>query len=189
MKLKTGTVVLIAVVAVIVIALFSGVGSYNGLVSMREEVNGKYASIDVQLKRRMDLIPNLVETVKGFAQQEQSVIDSVTEARAKLAGGGMDRFAAENELSGALSRLLMIQENYPELKSNQNFIQLSDELSGTENRIGTARHDYNEAVEDYNARIRTFPASVFAGVMGFEPAEYFGAPAEAAEPPAVKFTN
>ncbi len=188
--MKTGTIALIVVIAVVVIALFAGVGSYNGLVSDRENVDAKYADIDVQLKRRMDLIPNLVETVKGFAQQEQSVIDSVTEARAKLGGGGtQERFAAENELSGALSRLLMLKESYPELKSNQNFIQLSDELAGTENRIGVARRDYNDAVRAYNAKIRSFPASIFAGTMGFEPYAYFEAPAEAAEPPAVNFTN
>ena len=146
MKKSTGLIVIIAIIAIIVISF---AGSYNGMVSKAEEVDNKFATIDAQLQRRADLIPNLVNTVKGYAAQEKEIIASVTEARAKLAGASTveEKANADEELTSALNRLLVVVENYPELKSSQNFIQLSDELAGTENRIATARRDYNEAVK------------------------------------------
>ncbi len=138
MKKSTGSIVIIAIIAIIIIGF---VGSYNGMVSKAEEVDNKFATIDAQLQRRADLIPNLVNTVKGYAAQEKEIIDSVTEARAKLTGASTvgEKANADEELTSALNRLLVVVENYPELKSSQNFIQLSDELAGTENRIATAR--------------------------------------------------
>ena len=144
--MKKSTMVIIAVIAIIMIMLVS---SYNGIVGKAEEVDNKFATIDTQLQRRADLIPNLVNTVKGYAAQEKEIIDSVTEARAKLAGANTvaEKAEADEELTSALNRLMVVIENYPELKSSQNFVQLSDELAGTENRIATARRDYNEAVK------------------------------------------
>ena len=190
-KMSTGVVVLIAVLAIIVIIGVSLVGGYNGIAAARENVDTQQAAIQTQLQRRADLIPNLVNTVKGLAAQEQSVIDSVTEARAQLAGAqgmGMEELAAANDnLSSALSRLLMVVENYPEIQSSQGYISLMDELAGTENRISVARNDYNDAVKSYNSRIITFPNRLVAGMFGFEKAEYFTAPESAQSAPAVNF--
>jgi LemA protein len=172
---------------VIVFALF--IPSYNGFVNLEEDVNQSYAQIDNQLQRRQDLIPNLVETVRGFADQEQEVISSVTEARANLAGANTvpEQAEADAELSGALSRLLVVVENYPELRSSENFQQLSDELAGTENRIAVARQDYNATVSEYNRRTRTFPGTLVAGVFGFDQKPYFEADEGASEVPEVEF--
>lgn len=190
-KMSTGVVVLIAVLAIIVIIGVSLVGGYNGIAAARENVDTQQAAIQTQLQRRADLIPNLVNTVKGLAAQEQSVIDSVTEARAQLAGAqgmGMEELAAANDnLSSALSRLLMVVENYPEIQSSQGYISLMDELAGTENRISVARNDYNDAVKSYNSRIITFPNRLVAGMFGFEKAEYFTAPESAQSAPDVNF--
>ena len=190
-KMSTGVVVLIAVLAIIVIIGVSLVGGYNGISAARENVDTQQAAIQTQLQRRADLIPNLVNTVKGLAAQEQSVIDSVTEARAQLAGAqgmGMEELAAANDnLSSALSRLLMVVENYPEIQSSQGYISLMDELAGTENRISVARNDYNDAVKSYNSRIITFPNRLVAGMFGFEKAEYFTAPESAQSAPDVDF--
>ena len=190
-KMSTGVVVLIAVLAIIVIIGVSLVGGYNGIAAARENVDTQQAAIQTQLQRRADLIPNLVNTVKGLAAQEQSVIDSVTEARAQLAGAqgmGMEEQAAANDnLSSALSRLLMVVENYPEIQSSQGYISLMDELAGTENRISVARNDYNDAVKSYNSRIITFPNRLVAGMFGFEKAEYFTAPESAQSAPDVDF--
>ena len=190
-KMSTGVVVLIAVLAIIVIIGVSLVGGYNGIAAARENVDTQQAAIQTQLQRRADLIPNLVNTVKGLAAQEQSVIDSVTEARAQLAGAqgmGMEALAAANDnLSSALSRLLMGVENYPEIQSSQGYISLMDELAGTENRISVARNDYNDAVKSYNSRIITFPNRLVAGMFGFEKAEYFTAPESAQSAPDVDF--
>lgn len=184
--MKKGLVIIIAIVGIIVIALIS---SYNGVVSKAEEVDNKFAAIDTQLQRRADLIPNLVNTVKGYAKQEQDVINSVTEARAKLAGANSisEKAEADQELTSALNRLMVVVENYPDLKSSQNFIQLSDELSGTENRIATARRDYNEAVKEYNLKIKRFPTNIMAGMFGFESKVYFEAAESAQEVPNVSF--
>lgn len=190
-KMSTGVVVLIAVLAIIVIIGVSLVGGYNGIAAARENVDTQQAAIQTQLQRRADLIPNFVNTVKGLAAQEQSVIDSVTEARAQLAGAqgmGMEELAAANDnLSSALSRLLMVVENYPEIQSSQGYISLMDELAGTENRISVARNDYNDAVKSYNSRIITFPNRLVAGMFGFEKAEYFTAPESAQSAPDVNF--
>ncbi|MET3196458.1 LemA family protein [Bacillus sp. OAE603] len=160
---------------IVVVLIFMGVGSYNGFVTQEENVTNKMSQVDNQLKRRSDLIPNLVNTVKGYAQQEKDVIASVTEARAKLAGAQStaDKSKADQELSGALSRLLVVVENYPELKSNENFRALMDSLEGTENRLAIARKDYNDAVTVYNKKIKKFPGVLLAGAFGFDKKEYF----------------
>jgi LemA protein len=187
--MKRGLIVLIAIVAVILIVVVSLVGSYNGLVAQRESVTNSFRNIDTNLQRRADLIPNLVATVKGFASQEKAVIDSVTSARAKLAGAQSvgEKATADGELSGALSRLLVVVENYPVLKSDANFRQLSDELAGTENRIAVSRKDYNDIVKIYNTKIKSFPTVLIANLFGFKEAEYFQAAAGSTTVPTVAF--
>ena len=188
-KFSTGMIVLLVVVAVVLVAAVGLFSSYNGMAVAREQVETQQAAIQTQLQRRSDLIPNLVNTVKGLSAQEQSVIDSVTEARAQLSGAqGMEELAAANDqLSSALSRLLVVVENYPEIQSSAGYISLMDELSGTENRIAVARKDYNEAVQNYNRRLITFPGNLIAGLFGFEKAEYFEAPESAQSAPSVDF--
>lgn len=178
-------------IAIVVILALMAVSGYNNLVTMSENVNGKWSQIDNQLQRRADLIPNLVSTVKGYAAQEQQIFTQVAEARSKLAGAGTPAQAAEanQEVSSALSRLLAIAEAYPQLKSDANFRQLSDELAGTENRIATARKDYNEAVQVYNARIKRIPTVLYAGIFGFGPREYFQTSEEARQAPQVDFSK
>ncbi len=178
--------IVLAVVALLVVFGFS---SYNSLVSMNENVNGKWSQIENMLQRRADLIPNLVNTVKGYAAHEQQAIQSVADARAKLAGAGgpAAKAQANGELNSALARLLVVVENYPNLKADKNFRALMDELSGTENRIAVARKDYNDAVQGYNTKIRSLPTSIFAGMMGFGPKEYFRAEEGAKQVPQVKF--
>lgn len=183
---------LLSVVVVIIVVLLAAVmfsSSYNSLVSKSEEVDGKLADISVQLERRADLIPNLVNTVKGYIAHEQNVIDSVTKARENLvaANNVEDMVSANNELTTALNNLFVIVENYPDLKSNTNFIQLQDELAGTENRIAVARSDYNDAVKDYNKTIKSFPKNILAGMFGFEEKDYFEAKDSANEVPNVSF--
>jgi LemA protein len=187
--LKKSVIIIIAIVAVIGILIAIFAGGYNSLVSKEELVDSKFADIDTMLQRRLDLIPNLVNTVKGFASHETEVINSVTDARAKLAGASTveEKATADSELSGALSRLLVVVENYPDLKSSENFRQLSDELAGTENRIAVSRRDYNEAVRDYNASIKKFPSNITAGMFGFEAKEYFEAKEGADNVPSVNF--
>lgn len=178
-------------IVIVLIALLAvwGVSSYNGLISLNEQVNGKWSQIDNQLQRRADLIPNLVNTVKGYAAHEQSAIQAVSDARARLAGaqGPAAKAQADADMNTALSRLLVIAENYPNLKADQNFRALQDELSGTENRIAVARKDYNDSVQVYNVKIRSLPTSIFAGIIGFGPKEYFKAAEGAAQVPAVQF--
>ena len=187
--MSKSTIVLIAIVAVVGLFGLTLMSSYNGLVAEQEQVNGKWSQIDTMLQRRADLIPNLVNTVKGFAAQEKSVTDSVTNARAKLAGAQWPaaRGEANAELSSALSRLLVVVENYPQLKSDRTFIGLMDELSGTENRIAVARRDYNQAVQSFNTRVKSFPTSPIAGMLGSAQKEYFRADEGAKQVPAVKF--
>lgn len=178
------------IVAVVVLALaIMGISSYNGLVGAREALDSQLSNIDAQLQRRNDLIPNLVSTVQGYTNHESEVLASVSDARAKLAGAGstQEKAEADQELSGALSRLLMVVENYPELKADTQFSALTDELAGTENRIAVARQDYNSAAESYNAQIRRFPKVLFARLLGFDRAEYFQAAEGAAEAPKVSF--
>jgi LemA protein len=173
-------------------SLASGCG-YNRIQTLDEQVNGFRSQIEVQLQRRYDLIPNLVETVKGFAAQEREVMGQVTEARARLGGaiqsGDLEQMAETNQgLSSALSRLLVIVENYPDLRSNENFRMLQDQLEGTENRIATARQDYNSAVQSYNAYIRRFPQVLTAKVIGASSQGYFEVTDEAAtQAPQVDF--
>lgn len=191
--MSRGKKILIIGGVVLALALFSVYslfkGSYNNFVTMDEGVKSSWAQVENQLQRRYDLIPNLVETVKGYAKQEKDVLVEVTNARARVGGAGKvsDKMAANNELSGALSRLLIVVERYPELKSNQNFLRLQDELAGTENRIAVERRRYNEVVQAYNVAIRSFPSNIVAGMFGFEKAAFFEAPAAAQAVPQVKF--
>jgi LemA protein len=163
--------------------------SYNRFTTYEEAIKAQWGQVENQLQRRSDLIPNLVETVKGFAQQEKDVIQSVTEARAKMAGATTpeERIAAANAESSALARLLVVVENYPQLKSNETFRQLMDELAGTENRLATERMRYNERIQEYNTLRRRFPSNVTAKIFGFKEYPYFDAPESATAAPRVDF--
>lgn len=180
---------LLIVVGLIAIFAITGISGYNNLVGMNEQVNSKWSQVENQLQRRGDLIPNLVSTVKGYAAHEQQAIQAVADARAKLAGAGGPAAKAEAnaELTGALGRLLVVAEAYPNLKADANFRALMDELAGTENRIAVARKDYNDVVQTYNTKIRSFPASLYAGMMGFSGKEYFRAEEGVKQVPQVKF--
>ncbi len=186
---KTALIVVGVVVLIILISFSSLKGTYNELVRMDEGVKGAWAQVENQLQRRYDLIPNYVETVKGYAKHEKEVFVKVTEARSRVAGAGgiSEKIAANNELSSALGRLLVVVERYPELKANTNFIRLQDELAGTENRISVERRRFNEAVKDFNIKIRSFPTNLIAGMFGFEKATFFEVPKEKQEAPKVKF--
>lgn len=202
MNQTTKTILIVlAVIAIIIFAAFSSFrGMYNRMVELDESVNAAWAQVENQYQRRLDLIPNLVETVRGFAAQEQEVLTAVTEARSR-AGGVMEmdeslldnpeafqRFeAAQQQLSGALQRLLVVTENYPELRSNQNFLTLQDQLEGTENRIAVERRRFNETARTYNTYIRQFPRVLIAGAVGFDQREYFEAAAGAEQAPEVNF--
>jgi LemA protein len=187
--MKKSLIVIGVIVIIILIFLFSVLGTYNRLVALDEGVKTAWSQVENQLQRRMDLIPNYVETVKGYAKHEREVLTEVTKARAKVAGAGSieGKIAANNELSSALARLLVVVERYPDLKANQNFIRLQDELAGTENRIAVERRRYNEAVRVYNTKIRSFPTNIMAGMFGFGRADLFQAPEAAKAPPKVKF--
>ncbi|RLB06304.1 MAG: LemA family protein [Deltaproteobacteria bacterium] len=186
---KVGLII-VAIVLVLLLGFYSYVKkTYNELVTLDEGVKAAWAQVENQLQRRMDLIPNYVETVKGYARHEREVFLKVTEARAKAAGAGSisEKIAANNELTAALGRLMLVVERYPDLRANQNFIRLQDELAGTENRIAVERRRYNEAVRAYNVRIRSFPTNILAGIFGFRRAPFFEAPQQAKKPPKVKF--
>ncbi len=165
--------------------------TYNSLVAADEAVNSAWSQVENQLQRRMDLIPNLVNTVKGYAAHEEKILTEVTRAREKLmaAGSVTEKAEADQELTTALSRLIAIAENYPELKADANFRQLADELAGTENRIATSRMDYNNAVQDYNTKIRRFPTVIVAKLFSFEKKDYFKAAENANETPIVDFND
>jgi len=191
-KMTTGKkiIIVVAIIAVLAIALYSMfAGNYNRFVQMDVGIKAAWSQVENQLQRRYDLIPNLVETVKGYAKQEKDVLVEVTNARSKVGGAGTvpDKIAANNELSGALSRLMVVVERYPDLKSNQNFLKLQDELAGTENRIAVERMRYNDAVKIYNQAIRTFPANFVAGMFGFKEATFFKVEEAAKAAPKVKF--
>ena len=189
-KGKRNLLIAVGVVVVVLLMFYSGLkGTYNSFVTLDEGVKAAWAQVENQLQRRYDLIPNLVETVKGFAAQEKEVFIGVTEARAKVGGAKNipDKIEANNQLTSALGRLLVTVERYPDIKSNQNFIMLQDELAGTENRIAVERRRYNETVRAYNVRIRTFPANLMAGLFGFTKAEFFEVPESAQAAPQVKF--
>jgi len=190
---KAKLVSILVVVGVIVLlgVIISGwfITTRNTLITLEETIDASWAEIDNQLKRRSDLIPNLVATVKGFATQEREVFTQIAEARSKLAGATTVGETAQgyNQLQSALSRLLVIVERYPELKSNENFIRLQDELAGTENRIAVARRRYNDNVRAFNTKIRRFPSSIIANMLGLEKKEYFEIEEGAREVPEVDF--
>lgn len=183
-----GKVGIIIAAIVIILAIFC-IGSYNGIIEKEEAVATAESNIDTALQRRVDLIPNLVNTVKGYAQHEESIIDNVTTARENLlkANTTDEKMKANGELDQALNALMVIVENYPDLKANTNFINLQDELAGTENRIATVRRDYNEALKTYNTSIKKFPGSIVAGMFGFEQKTYFEASENANTVPEVNF--
>jgi len=190
--MNRGLIIGLSILAVVVIIGGSLIGSYNRLQQLDETVNSNWAQIENQLQRRSDLIPNLVSTVKGYASHEKTIFTDIAEARAKLSGAVQSKDvkgvnAANTQFNGALSRLLAISENYPDLKANQNFIALQDEITGTENRLGVARKDYNDSVKDINAIIRTFPMSIVAGMAGIKSREYFQVEESKQAVPEVKF--
>ena len=174
------TWILLGIVALV---LVGGIGIYNRLVSLRQVTNQAWSDIDVQLKQRYDLIPNLVETVKGYAKHEKDTLDAVIKARnaAISASGPADQAAAENALTGALRQLFALSEAYPDLKANQNFLALQTELSDLENKIGAARRFFNNSVQEYNAATEQFPAVLFARSLGFQPRTFFEVPAGATD--------
>ncbi len=202
MKSKGLIIALSVIGGILLVAVFTvmwGVGAYNKLVAMDESVNGAWSQVQNQYQRRFDLIPNLVETVKGYASHEKETLENVVEARAKV--GQMvispdvlknpQAFAmfekAQGQLTSALSRLMVVTENYPNLKANENFLQLQAQLEGTENRIAVERRHFNEVVQSYNTTIKTIPTSMIAGFGGFTPKAYFEAQTGAESPPNVKF--
>jgi LemA protein len=181
--------ILLILLGIIVIFVVLVIGLYNGLVRLRNRIDAAWAGIDVQLKRRYDLIPNLVETVKGYATHERETLEKVVQARnmAVSAEGPQQAAAAENMLSGALKSLFAVSEAYPDLKANQNFMNLQEELTGTEDRIGYARQFYNDQVYKYNTKIQTFPALLIAGPFHFTEREFFEADDESRGPVTVSF--
>jgi len=182
-------ILLLILLGLIVFVGFWLMGSYNGLVALRQAVKNAWAQIDVQLKRRHDLIPNLVNTVKGYAAHEKETFERVINARARAtsATSPAEVIKAEGELSSALTRLLAVSESYPELKANQNFLSLQEELTSTENRVAYARQFYNDNVTRLNTRIQTFPTVVIAGMFGFREEPFFEAPSEEKQAPKVEF--
>jgi LemA protein len=186
-----GALIVIGVI-VLAVVIFGGqlMGQRNQLVTEKNEIDARWAQVDNDMKRRADLIPNLVETVKGYAKQEQTVIGEVANARAALLGARSkdEEITANNQLSGALGRLLVLTENYPDLKSNENFLRLQDELAGTENRIAVSRRDYNESVKRYNTDVELFPKNIAASIFGFhKDSAYFKTTEEEKKVPQVKF--
>ncbi len=187
--MKKSSIILIVVVVVIVAIAGLLISGYNGMVSKKEAVDSSLGNLNVMLQRRADLVPNLVNTVKGYTSHEDEVIDKITDARAKLVGASNleEKSEANNELTNSLNALMVVVENYPDLKSSANFTQLSDELAGTENRIAVARKDYNDAVRTLNTSIKRFPTNILAGMFGFDEAEYFEADEGSQEVPSVNF--
>ncbi len=182
----------VIVLIIVVVLIGAAVATYNRLVGLRQNTNNAFADIDVQLRQRQDLVPNLVETVKGYAAHERGTLDEVTAARnaAASASNVQDRVQAENVLSGALGRLIAVAEAYPDLKANQNFMQLQGEITDIENKIAAARRYFNNAVAEFNAQIQTFPAVLFAGPLGFASRDFFDLGADraaATAAPQVKF--
>lgn len=181
---------LIGLIIVIALITISFVSLYNGIVTKHETITAKWAQVENQLQRRNDLIPNLVNTVKGYASHEKTVLEDVTNARSQWAKANTveEKVRAAGAIDAALGRLLLVAENYPNLKADQTFLKLMDELSGTENRIAVERMRYNDAVRDYNITVRRFPANTVAGMFGYKPAtEYFKAEEKAKTVPEVKF--
>jgi LemA protein len=196
--MKTSRIILIALAVIVVLLIFRGCKGYNNLVTMREQVNRDWSNVENVYQRRSDLIPNLVSTVKGYAAHEQETFTRVTEARSKATSVTIDaanmteedlkRFQAlQGEVSSALSRLLAVAENYPDLKANQNFLELQAQLEGTENRIAVERRKFNETATSYNTAIKTFPTLIFAGWFGFKERPYFEAQTGSETAPKVEF--
>lgn len=188
--MSKGLIVIIILVLIALVVFGQYVGVRNTLVTKNEAVKAAWSQVDIVLQRRADLIPNLVETVKGYAKQEQTVFGDIAKARSTLlsAGTPADKIAANNQLDGAIGRLLALVENYPQLKSNENFMRLQDELAGTENRIAVERKRYNDTLQDYNTYIQKFPNNIFAGWAGFKPNDaYFKATEGSREVPKVNF--
>jgi LemA protein len=179
----------VLLIGVVVLVLLYVAVTYNGLVRLRNRIQNAWAQIDVQLRRRYDLIPNLVETVKGYANHEKGTLEAVTQARANAinAQGPVAQAQAENQISGALKSLFAVSEAYPDLKANQNFLSLQEELSGTEGRISYARQFYNDSVLRLNTKIQSFPSNILAGMFGFKEHEYFEADDTSRGPVSVQF--
>ena len=184
-----GWIIAGAIILLLILVFSSIAGTYNSLVTLNENVDGKWSQVENNLQRRADLIPNMVETVKGYAAHEQEVFTAIADARSKLIGAsGVEESAeANDQLSGAIGRLLVLSESYPELKADANFQALQDELAGTENRLAVARKDYNDAVQGYNTTIRKFPSNIFASTLGYEARDYFEASEAAKDAPKVEF--
>jgi len=190
--MSKGLIVIIVLILIALVVFGQYVSVRNLLVTKNEAVKAAWSQVDIVLQRRADLIPNLVETVKGIAKQEQTVFGDIAKARSQLlsAGTPSEKIAANQQLDGALGRLLAIAENYPQLKSNENFLRLQDELAGTENRIAVERKRYNDTLQDYNTYIQKFPANIFARWAGFKPNEaYFTAAEGSRQVPKVDFTT
>ncbi len=196
--MKKGTLISLVVLAVIALIFIWGFGQYNNLVSQEETVESAWSQVENQYQRRLDLVPNLVNTVKGYAAHEQNTLTQVIEARSKATSlqFNLDDLSAENmkafenaqsELSNALGRLIAISESYPELKANENFLKLQDQLEGTENRITVARNAFNEAARNYNTMVRRFPANIVASICGFDKKPYFESAEGAEKAPVVEF--
>jgi len=182
--------ILLGLAIAVIIIIISLVSTYNGIVSKHETITAKWAQVENQLQRRNDLIPNLVNTVKGYAAHEKTVLEDVTNARSQWGQASTvdEKVKAAGALDAALARLLVVVENYPNLKADQTFLRLMDELSGTENRISVERMRYNEAVKDYNISVRVFPGNIIAGMSGYKPAtEYFKSEEQAKQVPKVEF--
>ena len=173
--MSLGTIIIIIVAAVVILLAFYVIGTYNNLVNARNKVNDQFAQIDVQLKRRSDMIPNLVETVKGYAKHEEKTLTEVIEARNKAVSATTinDKVEANNQLTGALNKLFALSESYPELKANENFLQLSEELRNTENKISFSRQFYNDSVTMYNTKLQVFPSNIIAGMFNFTARDLF----------------
>ena len=196
--MKKNQIVLLSVLGIIILGIFWGISSYNGIITLQENVNSQWANVESQYQRRADLIPNLVSTVKGYATHESSTLEGVVAARAKatqvtidpknLTPEKLQEFqAAQGQVSSALGKLLMITENYPDLKANQNFLELQSQLEGTENRIAVERSRFNELARQYNTPIQRFPRSFIANVFGFKQKPYFEAEKGSQVAPTVKF--
>ncbi|HBL71477.1 MAG: LemA family protein [Bacteroidales bacterium] len=196
--MKKGTIILVVILGLVVIAFMWGMGQYNNLVKSDEAVGKQWANVESQYQRRSDLIPNLVNTVKGYAAHEEGTLTAVVEARAKATQTTIDPSnltpealaeyqAAQSQVSSALSRLLVTVEQYPDLKANQNFLELQAQLEGTENRISVERQRFNESAQGFNTQIRQFPRNIIAGMFGFEKKAYFEAQEGADQAPVVQF--
>ena len=187
--MSTGAVIIIIIVGVLALLVFYVIGIYNKLVNARNKVENQFSQVDIQLKRRADLIPNLVETVKGYAKHEEGTFKAVIEARNKAVNAGSvnEKIEANNELTGALNKLFALAEAYPDLKANENFLQLQTDLKDTEDKITYARQFYNDSAMNFNNLVQMFPSNIIANMFGFKKFEYFKAEEKEKETPKVEF--